>query len=110
MPALGTPPLESDTGPASRRPQQVELKLYIARSTPNSVRAEQNLQAALKNVWTDNVVFSIEVIDVFANAKRAIRDNVIVTPTLIIAHGGKDQTIVGDLSNTTRLHAMLIPQ
>lgn len=94
---------ESTGGPA----QVVELKLYIARLTPNSVRAEQNLQAAMKTIHMEGVIFNIEVIDVFTDGKRAILDNVIVTPTLIVAKGSKRYTIVGDLSETIQWHAML---
>ena len=97
----------SEAQSAGKAPQVVELKLYIARSTPNSVRAEHNLANALKTVRIEDVVFKIEVIDVFTNGKRAILDNVIVTPTLIVAKGGKNHTIVGDLSETGQLHAML---
>jgi hypothetical protein len=106
-----TRPLEGGTGSLGRQsdhpPEVVDLKLYIARSTPNSVRAEHNLNAALKIVSVGGVVFNIEVIDVFTNGKRAILDNVIVTPTLLVAKGGKNHTIVGDLSETVQLHAML---
>lgn len=105
---MSKPPTD-EPKPDGKAPTMIELKLYIARSTPNSVRAEQNLCAALKTIQFDNIVFSTEVIDVFTNGKRAIIDNVIVTPTLIVAKGGKSQTIVGDLSETSRLHAMLIP-
>jgi hypothetical protein len=114
MKTPGTPPHESE--PASEAKQSsgnarrvVALKLYIARSTPNSVRAEQNLDTALEAVRMEDVVFDMEVIDVFTNGKRAILDNVIVTPTLIVAKGGKSQTIVGDLSDTMLLISMLTP-
>jgi len=114
MTTSGMPPQASDTGsegdPSRGDAQKViELKLYIARSTPNSVRAEQNLNSALKTVRVADVTFKIEVIDVFTNGKRAILDNVIVTPTLIVAKGGKNHTIVGDLSETLQLHNMLEP-
>ena len=85
----------------------VELKLYIARSTPNSVRAHQNLENTLKTIGVKDMLFNLEVIDVFTNGKRAILDNVIVTPTLIVAKGGKNHTIVGDLSESVQLHAIL---
>lgn len=110
MPATSTQKNETAIGEgllSCKNPQVVELKLYIARSTPNSVRAHQNLDTALKTIRIEDVVFNVEVIDVFTNGKRAILDNVIVTPTLIVAKDGKNHTIVGDLSESRQLHAIL---
>ncbi|MDB5506371.1 MAG: hypothetical protein JWR75_1009 [Devosia sp.] len=90
-------------------PKVVDLKLYIARSTPNSVRAEQNLYAALDTFRDEDIIFDVEIVDVFTSGKRAVRDNVIVTPTLIVRRDGDKRTIVGDLSETIQLHAMLAP-
>ena len=86
---------------------KVTLKLYVARSTPNSVRAEQNLLAALAAGGHAEAAISLEVIDVFSHGKRATIDGVIVTPTLICTYGDKRQTIVGDLSNSAQLHSLL---
>ena len=94
--------------PSSMGPKVVHLKLYVARTTPNSVRAEHNLHIATKSVAVEGVTFEIEVIDVFTQQKRAILDNVIVTPTLIMENGDRRHTLVGDLSETVRLHAMLL--
>jgi hypothetical protein len=84
-----------------------QLRLYIARSTPNSVRAEQNLGAVLASLGADRASLVPEVIDVFANGKRAINDGVIVTPTFIVVRGDKRYTLVGDLSDVSQLRALL---
>jgi hypothetical protein len=84
-----------------------QLRLYIARSTPNSVRAEQNLDAVLASLGADRARLVPEVIDVFANGKRAITDGVIVTPTFIVVRGDKRYTLVGDLSDISQLRALL---
>ena len=93
------------TGQAAQKP--VHLRLYIAGSTPNSIRAEQNLKIALKTFSDEEFAFNIEVIDVFTSSKRAILDNVIVTPTLLVIAAGQSQTVVGDLSQTSKLQAIL---
>jgi hypothetical protein len=49
----------------------------------------------------------LEVIDIVTNGERAIRDNVIVTHTLIVAKGSKTQMIVRDLSDPKQLHVVL---
>lgn len=84
-----------------------QLRLYIARSTPNSVRAEQNLSAALDALGPRGAELRADVIDVFSNGKRALVEGVIVTPTLVIVHGTQRYTIVGDLSDGTHLRALL---
>jgi hypothetical protein len=51
--------------------------------------------------------YRVELIDVLADAKRAVTDNVIVTPTLV-AIGSKRQLImVGDLSDSNKLQGLL---
>jgi hypothetical protein len=88
-------------------PSPVTLRLYVARSTPNSVRAEQNLSTALAAAGMSGIADSLEVIDVFSHGKRATTDGVIVTPTLICIDGGKRQMIVGDLTDSAQLQSLL---
>ncbi|WP_165419582.1 hypothetical protein [Rhizobium leguminosarum] len=47
------------------------------------------------------------MIDIVTNGERAIRDNVIVTHTLIVAKGSKTQMIVRDLCDAKQLHGVL---
>jgi hypothetical protein len=95
-------PARSESPPASAR-----LRLYIARSTPNSIRAEQNLAAVLAVLGAAAASMAVEVIDVFVSGKRAILDGVIVTPTLVILRGDARHVIVGDLSDVSQLRALL---
>ncbi len=92
------------TRPSAEAPQ---LRLYIARSTPNSVRAEQNLGAVLASLGANRAHLVPEIIDVFANGKRAVNDGVIVTPTFVVLRGDKRYTLVGDLSDVSQLKALL---
>jgi hypothetical protein len=84
-----------------------QLRLYVARGTPNSTRAEHNLRTALDELGNENAALKLEVIDVSANVKLALSDGVIVTPTLIARGRNEHHTIVGDLSNTSKLHLFL---
>jgi hypothetical protein len=79
------------------------LRLYVARSTPNSVRAERNLSVALAGLQEGIFTPMLEIIDVFSQAKRAIDDGVVVTPTLICCAKGKRCILMGDLAD----HALL---
>jgi circadian clock protein KaiB len=83
----------------------VRLRLYLAGSTPNSQRAEANLNEALRE-FSDRD-FSVEYIDVLLDAKRAVADSIIVTPTLIAIGRKSRLVIIGDLSDSKRLHAFL---
>jgi circadian clock protein KaiB len=85
----------------------VRLRLYIAGSTPNSVRAEHNLSAVLESL--KNVISSsaLEIVDVFSQGKRAITDGVVVTPTLIGLNAGKRVLLMGDLADQAQLRRTL---
>jgi hypothetical protein len=85
----------------------VSLRLYVARSTPNSMRAEHNLSAALDELGSVLARPGLEVIDVFAQPKRAITDSVMVTPTLIATARDKRVVVMGDLADRVQLAGVL---
>ena len=82
------------------------LRLYVASTTPNSERAKSNLDAALRDF---SVVpgYRVELIDVLADAKRAVTDNVIVTPTLVAIGSKRQLVMIGDLSDSHKLQGLL---
>jgi hypothetical protein len=84
-----------------------QLRLYVARGTPNSTRAEHNLRTALDEMDGRDPTLQLEVIDVSTNVKLALSDGVIVTPTLIGRSRNQQRTILGDLSDTPKLHLFL---
>lgn len=86
---------------------QSQLRLYVARGTPNSTRAERNLRTALGEIGGGDGTPQLEVLDVSAHVKLALSDGVIVTPTLIGRGRNKWHTIVGDLSDTPKLQLFL---
>jgi len=84
-----------------------QLRLYVARSTPNSVRAQHNLAIALEALQTGIAVPPLEIIDVFAHPKRAITDGVVVTPTLIAIAAARRVVLMGDLADQDQLQRTL---
>jgi circadian clock protein KaiB len=82
------------------------LRLYIARATPNSVRAQHNLVVALGALQGVNPP-ELEIIDVFSQPKRAIIDGVVVTPTLIGTASSKRVVLMGDLADQDHLQNIL---
>lgn len=88
--------------------QAVYLRLYIAGSTPNSVRAERNLTVALASMQNHQVQPLLEIIDVFLQPRSAVTEGVIVTPTLIGLSGGKRVVLMGDLADREQLESVLV--
>ena len=86
---------------------KLRLRLYVAKSTPNSVRAQGNLLAALAAIGDEAAQLGLEVVDVFSQPGRAITDGVIVTPTLIGSGRGRRVILIGDLGNRDRLDGTL---
>ena len=91
--------------PTSEQPAR--LRLYIARSTPNSVRAQQNLATVLGALHQRTSALEVETIDVFAHPKRAMVDGVVVTPTLIAVAAARRVVLMGDLADSDHLRRML---
>jgi hypothetical protein len=85
---------------------EISLRLYVASTTPNSERAKTNLDAALRD-FTGPAGCRVEFIDVLTDAKRAVSDNVIVTPTLIALGPKRRLVMIGDLSDSGKLQGLL---
>jgi circadian clock protein KaiB len=87
--------------------QAMRLRLYIAESTPNSVRAVHNLSVLLNGLEGSALAPELEIIDVFTQPRRAIIEGVIVTPTLIGMNGDKRIVLIGDLSDQSQVRRAL---
>ncbi len=102
MTVLPDPPPEENAKTAG-----AWLRLYIAGDTPNSMRAQKNLAAALSAIDGDACLLNVNIIDVFKNARRALVDGVIVTPTLIGGVRTDRLQLMGDLTDGEKLGHML---
>jgi circadian clock protein KaiB len=80
------------------------LRLYVAGSGPNSGAARANLERILEQ---DGRRFRVEVVDVLDHPERALRDRVIVTPTLVRPGGDGPVRIIGTLADHDRVRAAL---
>ena len=85
---------------------QLRLRLYVAGRAPNSSRALANLEAICNEHFSS--AYQLEIIDVLEDAKAALRDGVIVTPTLIRLSPEPIAKIIGTLSDTEQVLLALV--
>ncbi len=83
----------------------VTLCLYVAGSAPNSVKAIANLEAICQRYLKDG--YKLEVVDVCEHPLRALSDRVVVTPSLTKLSPGPPANVIGNLSDTGSVLAML---
>ncbi len=83
------------------KPEQWELRLYVAGITPRSIAAFENL----KKICEEHLAgrYHIEVIDLLENPKLARGDQILAVPTLVRKLPPPIRKIIGDLSNTERV-------
>jgi circadian clock protein KaiB len=85
----------------TRRENLHELRLYVAGTTPRSLRAVQNIKricdAELPNQY------HLEVVDVYKQPGRLAQDQVVAIPTLIKFAPGEVKRLIGDLSQETQV-------
>jgi len=84
-----------------RRENSHELRLYVAGTTPKSLRAVQNIKricdAELPNQY------HLEVVDVYKQPGRLAQDQVVAIPTLIKFAPGEIKRLIGDLSQEVQV-------
>lgn len=77
------------------------LRLYVAGSAPNSMRAHANLLALLDRAGKTD--FDLEIVDCFREPQRALRDGVLVTPTLLKLEPAPRASVIGTLSDARQV-------
>ena len=77
------------------------MRLYIAGSAPNSVRAIANLQAICREHLDG--IHKLEIIDVLEHPLRAMADGVLVTPSLAKVSPLPVANVVGNLDDTSEV-------
>lgn len=77
------------------------LRLYVAGSTPQAVRAIENIKKICEEYLKGR--YELEVVDLYQNPNLAHGEQIIVAPTLIKKLPQPLRRIIGDLSNTERV-------
>ncbi|MGN6640026.1 MAG: circadian clock KaiB family protein [Mucilaginibacter sp.] len=77
------------------------LRLYVAGTSPNSVRAVSNIKRICKNHLKDN--YDLEIVDVYQQVEKAGEDQLIALPLLIKKAPGQLRRLVGDMSDEEKV-------
>jgi circadian clock protein KaiB len=81
------------------------LTLFITGATPRSLRAISNVREFCGGELGDD--YDLEIVDLYEAPERAHPANVIVAPTLIRHEPKPVKILVGDMSETCRLRALI---
>ncbi len=77
------------------------FKVYVAGAAPNSLRAIANLYAILRQFLPDN--HSIEIIDILEDPLAALRDGILVTPTVVKLSPPPQRKLLGNLDDREKV-------
>lgn len=90
---------------AITKENKILFRLYITNRTPTSVRALQNLERVCRDYFAGG--YELEIVDTMKEPGRAVRDGIVVTPTLVKLSPEPQWSIVGDLSDEARILASM---
>ncbi|MDQ6718459.1 MAG: circadian clock KaiB family protein [Gemmatimonadota bacterium] len=86
----------------------LRLRLYTAGNSPNSLLALANVKAICDEHFPS--AHELEVINLLENAELALRDGVVVTPTLLKLSPLPAQRLIGNLSDKHQVLVTLSAQ
>jgi len=78
-----------------------QLRLYVAGTTPRSLRAVQNVKRICEAELRDR--YQLEIVDVYKEPRRLAQDQVVAIPTLIKFAPGGIKRLIGDLSQEAQV-------
>jgi len=81
------------------------LRLYMAGNGPNSQKALANLRSLCQEHLEGR--FTIETVDVVQDFQAAVKDNILITPALILVAPLPRVTVLGNLSDLPKVLAAL---
>ncbi len=84
---------------------QYELCLYVAGSTPRSLRAIQNITQLCEDELAGH--YRLDVVDVYRQPERAVEDQIVAIPTLVKRAPAPARKLIGDLSESVNVRRQL---
>ena len=82
-----------------------ELRLYVVDETPCAILAYDNLKRLCEQRLAGR--YRVEVVDLLKHPAQARADQIIAVPTLVRRKPGIRRVVVGDLSNTEKVVAVM---
>ena len=79
----------------------VHLRLYIAGQAPNSVLAIANAKAICEDHYV--LGYKLEIVDLMDHPLRALKDGIVVTPTLVRLLPEPTRKVVGTLTDREKV-------
>ncbi len=81
------------------------LTLFVTGATSRSMRAVANVRDFCDRELQD--AYDLDIVDLYQAPERAQPANVIVAPTLVRDHPKPVKLLIGDMSDTERLRAIV---
>ncbi len=88
-----------------RKPAHYDLRLFVAGNEPNSARAKASLERICADYLAGNC--RLDVIDVLQDFEPALKENILVTPALIVEQAGRRNVIFGNLADVAKVLTVL---
>jgi len=96
-------------GKAGGKKAALVLRLYVAGSAPNSLRAIANARALCAEHFVATR-HELEIVDLLLHPEQAMADGVIVTPTLVRLSPLPARKVIGNLSDSKQVLLVLNSQ
>lgn len=77
---------------------RLRLRLYVAGNSPNSLLATANTRMICDEYFAAR--HDLEIVDTLEHPARALRDGIVVTPTLLKLSPSPTVRVIGNLSDT----------
>jgi circadian clock protein KaiB len=87
--------------PGKRKRGHYLLRLFVAGNGPNSKQALANLHRLCREHLNGRC--TIETVDVVKNYEAAVRDNILVTPALVLVAPRPRVVVLGNLSDPRKV-------
>jgi circadian clock protein KaiB len=87
------------------KPERCDFRLFVANGEPNSAIARASLEKICSDYLAGNC--SVEVIDVLKDFEPALKENILVTPALIVQRAGRRSVIFGNLTDIDEVLTVL---
>lgn len=94
-------PRRAGVKPALAGRETYVFRLFVAGNESNSTQARRNLARLCEEHLKGR--YKIEIVDVLKDAATALKNNVLVSPTLILIQPRPRATVLGNLSDTRKV-------